>query len=208
MGLRVAVFASGGGSNFQALAERAREYRVALLISNRAQAGVLKRAEQLEIPAHVLSPGSFENEELYIEKLRALLHKEKIDLIALAGYLSKIPPKLIELFQGRILNIHPSLLPRFGGKGLYGRYVHEAVIKAKETFSGATVHFVDEEYDTGPILIQERVPVLTDDTPDSLASRILDIEHQLFPKAIHLIAQGRVQVEGRHVSITPTIHDD
>ena len=208
MGLRVAVFASGGGSNFQALAERAREYRVALLISNRAQAGVLKRAEQLEIPAHVLSPGSFENEELYIEKLRALLHKEKIDLIALAGYLSKIPPKLIELFQGRILNIHPSLLPRFGGKGLYGRYVHEAVIKAKETFSGATVHFVDEEYDTGPILIQERVPVLTDDTPESLASRILDIEHQLFPKAIHLIAQGRVQVEGRHVSITPTIHDD
>jgi len=207
MGLRVAVFASGGGSNFQALVEDAHEYRVVLLISNRAEAGVLKRAERLEIPAHVLTPDTFENDELYTDTVIDLLQKEKIDLIALAGYLSKIPARMIEAFQGRILNIHPSLLPRFGGKGLYGKYVHEAVIKARETFSGATVHFVDEEYDTGPILLQEKVPVLSDDTPDSLAARILEIEHQLFPRAIRLIARGRVQIEGRHATIIPTIHD-
>ena len=207
MSFHVAVFASGGGSNFQALAECARQYKVALLISNHTGAGVLKRAHQLKIPAHVISPSSFENEQLYTDHVIDLLQKENIDSIALAGYLSKIPARMIEAFQGPILNIHPALLPRFGGQGLYGRRVHEAVIKAKETVSGATVHFVDEEYDTGPILLQQKVPVLADDTPDSLAARILRVEHQLFPKAMHLIAQGRVQVGGKHVTITPNTHD-
>ena len=203
MNLRVAVFASGGGSNFQAIAENALNYRVALVVCNRSKAGVLNRAQTLGISTHVLSPRAFESEQLYASALLELLHSEKIDLIALAGYLCKIPAPVVEAFWGRILNIHPALLPRFGGKGLYGHRVHKAVLEAKEAISGATVHFVDEEYDTGPILLQEKVPVLPEDTPDSLAERVLAVEHQIFPKALDLIAQGRVQIKGRRVIIKP-----
>ncbi len=209
MNLRVAVFASGGGSNFQAIAENALNYRVVLVVCNRSKAGVLGRAHNLGVPTHVLSPRAFESKKLYANALLELLHTEKIDLIALAGYLCKIPAPVVEAFWGRILNIHPALLPRFGGKGLYGRRVHKAVLEAKEAFSGATVHFVDEEYDTGPILIQKKVPVLPEDTPDSLAERVLAVEHQIFPEALDLIAQGRVQIKGRRVTIKPIkTHDD
>lgn len=209
MNLRVAVFASGGGSNFQAIAENALNYRVVLVVCNRSKAGVLGRAQTLGVSTQVLSPRAFESEKLYANALLELLHTEKIDLIALAGYLCKIPAPVVEAFWGRILNIHPALLPRFGGKGLYGRRVHKAVLEAKEAFSGATVHFVDEEYDTGPILLQKKVPVLPEDTPDSLAERVLAVEHQIFPEALDLIAQGRVQIKGRHVIIKPIkTHDD
>lgn len=203
MNLRVAVFASGGGSNFQAIAENALSYRVTLVVCNRYKAGVLDRAQTLGVSTRVLFPRAFESDKLYANTLLELLHAEKIDLIALAGYLCKIPVPVVEAFWGRILNIHPALLPRFGGKGLYGHRVHQAVLKAKETFSGATVHFVDEEYDTGPILLQKKVPVLPDDTPDSLAERVLAVEHQIFPEALDLIAQGRVQIKGRRVIIKP-----
>ena len=209
MNLRVAVFASGGGSNFQAIAENALNYRVTLVVCNRHKAGVLDRARALGVPAQVLSPRAFESDKLYANSLLELLHTERIDLIALAGYLCKIPAPVVEAFWGRILNIHPALLPRFGGKGLYGHRVHKAVLEAKESFSGATVHFVDEEYDTGPILLQKKVPVLPDDTPDSLAGRVLAVEHKIFPEAIDLIAQGRVQIKGRRVTIQPIkTHDD
>lgn len=207
MGLRVAVFASGGGSNFQALVKHARHYRVVLLVSNRPQAGVLHRAKKLGIPSHILSPRIFGDETSYVDAVLDLLHKENIDLIALAGYLSKVPSRIIGAFRGRILNIHPALLPRFGGKGFYGSRVHKAVLEAKETFSGATVHFVDEEYDTGPILLQKKVPVHADDTSDSLAARVLSVEHQLFPEAIHLIAQGRVQIQDGRATILPHTDD-
>ena len=203
MKLRVAVFASGGGSNFQAIAENALSYRVALVVCNRSRAGVLDRAKALGVPTHVLSPRAFESDTLYANTLLELLHTEKIDLITLAGYLCKIPAPVVESFWGRILNIHPALLPRFGGKGLYGHRVHKAVLEAREAISGATVHFVDEEYDTGPILLQRKVPVLPDDTPDSLAERVLAVEHKIFPEAIELIAQGRVQIKGRRVIIKP-----
>lgn len=209
MKLRVAVFASGGGSNFQAIAENALSYRVTLVVCNRSKAGVLDRAHALGVPTQVLSPRAFESDTLYANTLLELLHTKNIDLIALAGYLCKVPVPVVEAFWGRILNIHPALLPRFGGKGLYGHRVHKAVLEAKETFSGATVHFVDEEYDTGPILLQKKVPVLPDDTPDTLAERVLAVEHQIFPEAIDLIARGRVQIEGRRVVIKPRkTHDD
>jgi phosphoribosylglycinamide formyltransferase-1 len=209
MNLRVAVFASGGGSNFQALVENALNYRAILVVCNRSKAGVLDRAHTLGVSTHVLSPRAFESDQLYTNALLELLYTEKIDLIALAGYLCKIPAPVVEAFWGRILNIHPALLPRFGGKGLYGRRVHEAVLEAKEAFSGATVHFVDEEYDTGPILLQKKVPVLPGDTPDSLAERVLAVEHQIFPEALDLIAQGRVQIKGRRVIIKPVkTHDN
>ncbi len=207
MGLRVAVFASGGGSNFQALVERAHQYRVVLLVCNRPQSGVLKRAKQLDIPSHILSPRILGSEVSYVDTVLDLLDKENIDLIALAGYLLKVPSKIIKTFQGRILNIHPSLLPRFGGKGFYGSRVHKAVLEARETVSGATVHFVDEDYDTGPILLQKQVPVHTDDTPDSLAARVLKVEHQIYPEAIRLIAQERVHIQGHHVTIHPHTDD-
>ena len=209
MKLRVAVFASGGGSNFQAIAENALSYRVTLVVCNRSKAGVLDRAHALAVPTRVLSPRAFESDQLYANALLDLLHTEKIDLIALAGYLCKIPVAVVEAYWGRILNIHPALLPRFGGKGLYGQRVHKAVLEAKEAFSGATVHFVDEEYDTGPILLQKKVPVLPDDTPNSLAERVLAVEHKIFPEAIDLIAQGRVQIKGRRAIIQPIkTHDD
>ncbi|MCY4224167.1 MAG: phosphoribosylglycinamide formyltransferase [Bacteroidetes bacterium] len=207
MGFYVAVFASGGGSNFQALADHAIEYSVELLVTNRPNVGALQRAERLEIPAQVIVPASYKNEELYSKAVIQLLEQQRIDLIALAGYLSKIPAQLIHDFSGPILNIHPSLLPRFGGKGLYGKHVHQAVIDAKETTSGATVHIVDEEYDTGPIILQESIPVLGNDTPDSLALRVLNIEHQLYPKVINLFAQKRVKLTGRHATILPSLHD-
>ena len=207
MGMRVAIFASGGGSNFQALVESAHRYQVPLLICNHSKAGALKRAQILGIRSEVISPRTFQHEDFYTAAMLELLHEERIELIALAGYLSKIPTPIIEVFPGRILNIHPSLLPNYGGKGFYGRRVHEAVIEAGDSVSGATVHIVDENYDTGPIVLQKKISVLADDTPDSLAARVLMIEHQLFPKAIHLFAEGRIKVSGRNVTITPSIHD-
>jgi len=207
MGFRVAVFASGGGSNFQALADHAIDYNVELLVTNRSKIGALERADRLKIPAHVIPPARFKKEELYSKSVIQLLQEQRIDLVALAGYLSKIPSQLVLEFSGPILNIHPALLPRFGGKGLYGKRVHQAVLEAKETISGATVHIVDEEYDTGPIILQETVPILGNDTPDSLALRILNIEHQLYPKVVNLFAQKRVKLKGRHVTILPSTYD-
>ena len=207
MGFRVAVFASGGGSNFQAIVDHAKDYSVELLVTSRPKIGALERAERLGIPSHVIPPARFTQEELYSKDVIQILQEHRIDLIALAGYLSKIPPSLIIEFSGPILNIHPALLPRFGGKGLYGKRVHQAVIKAKETISGATVHIVDEEYDTGPIIFQETVPVFEKDTPDSLALRVLNTEHQLYPKVIHLFAQKRVKIEGKHAVILASTHD-
>lgn len=203
MGLRVAVFASGGGSNFQALFEYAQEYKVVLLVSNRSDAGALVRAQRLKIPSKVISSRTYASEESYIDTVLELMRKENIDLIALAGYLSKIPVRMIQAFQGRILNIHPALLPKYGGKGFYGARVHQAVLEAQESVSGATVHFVDENYDTGPVLLQKKIPVLADDTPASLAARVLEVEHQIYPEAIRLIAQGRVQIQGQHATIIP-----
>ncbi|MCY4170824.1 MAG: phosphoribosylglycinamide formyltransferase [Bacteroidetes bacterium] len=203
MGLRVAVFASGGGSNFEALVKNAEHYSIELLVSNRSDIGALKRAERLGIQAHVINPTTFNTQSLYIDKVIHLLKEKHINHIALAGYLAKIPSQLIAEFSGLILNIHPSLLPRFGGKGFYGKHVHHAVIEAKECVSGATVHIVDEEYDTGPILLQESIPVLEDDTPDSLALKILAIEHKIYPKSLNLIGQERVKLHNGHITILP-----
>ncbi len=200
MSLRVAVFASGGGSNFEALVTNAQFYTIQLLVSNRSNIGALERAKRLEIPAHVINPATYSTQDLYIDRILQLFKEQQIDLIALAGYLSKIPSRLIADFSGLILNIHPSLLPRFGGKGFYGIHVHRAVIEAREAISGVTVHLVDKDYDTGAILLQETVPVLEDDTPESLSQRILKIEHEIYPKSLNLIAQKRVKFD--HGSVT------
>jgi phosphoribosylglycinamide formyltransferase-1 len=191
--MKLAVFASGGGSNFQAIVDAAASGRfsgeVVLCLSNRKAAGVLDRAQTAGIPTVVLSPRNFDDAAEYEDVLLATLSRYGVDFIALAGYLQKIPPKIVERFRGRIVNIHPALLPAFGGKGMYGIHVHEAVLAAGVSTSGATVHVVDEEYDTGPIVLQEAVAVEPGDTPETLAARVLEVEHRLYPAALALLAE-------------------
>jgi phosphoribosylglycinamide formyltransferase 1 len=192
--MRIAVFASGGGSNFQAIVDASNTglqgLDVVLCVTNRPDAGVLVRAESAGIKTLVISSGSFDSPADFAEALLAELKTHRVDLIALAGYLKKVPLKLVRAFPQKILNIHPALLPEFGGKGMYGHHVHEAVIESGASHSGATVHFVDEDYDTGRILIQREVRVHPDDTPDTLAARVLSIEHQLYPEALQLVLSG------------------
>lgn len=196
MSVRLAVFASGGGSNLQALLDRfakAEHVCVALVVSDRADAGALTRAaavgvEAVHVPVSRRATAEVERETL--GKLAA----QNIDMIALAGYLRLIPPTIVEQYRGRILNIHPALLPAFGGAGMYGRRVHEAVLAAGCRVTGATVHYVDERYDEGRIIVQWPVPVLPGDTADALAARVLQVEHRIYPAAIDAIARrGRIE---------------
>jgi len=143
----------------------------------------------------------------HADALLKLLKKHRIDLIALAGYLKKVPPVVVAAYRHRMLNIHPALLPDFGGAGYYGMRVHAAVLASGAQQSGATVHFVDNEYDTGPILLQDRVPVMPDDTPAKLAKRVLALEHRLYPQALQLLAQGLVRIDGRQVFIHNELRD-
>jgi phosphoribosylglycinamide formyltransferase-1 len=193
--LRIAVLGSGRGSNFQAILDAIQQgsipgARVCVVISNLAAAGILDIARAASLPAVHLSQKQFVSEDAFADALRTVLQDHAVNLIVLAGYLKRLPARVIQEYRGRILNIHPALLPRFGGKGMYGHHVHEAVIAAGERYSGATVHFVDEEYDHGPILLQRTVPVAATDTPDSLAGKVLRIEHELYPEAIRMIARN------------------
>jgi phosphoribosylglycinamide formyltransferase-1 len=183
--MRVAVAISGGGSNLQALLDAlgpGAPAQVALVISSSATAGGIERARSRKVPTHILTDHRSPAEWL------AQLQQHRIDLIVLAGYLKLVPPGVISSFRGRILNIHPALLPAFGGAGMYGKRVHEAVLASGVKESGCTVHLVDEEYDRGEILAQARVPVLPGDTAESLAARVLAAEHQLLPKIVLEVA--------------------
>ncbi len=179
---RVAVFASGGGTNLQALLDRSRaaaaRYRVALVVSDRSGAGALDRARAAGVPA-VVVPVAGEDPAVVAASLLSGLAAHRIDLIALAGYLRLVPAAVVDRYRGRIVNVHPAPLPRFGGAGMYGMRVHEAVLGAGIPVSGPTVHLVDEEYDRGRVLAHEEVPVRPDDTPESLAERVLAVEHRL-----------------------------
>ena len=191
--LNVAVFGSGRGSNFQAILTALEQgslpgVAIRLVISNSSSAGILDIARTQCIPAFHLSRKQFPSEETFTDALLALLERHGVDFIALAGYMKRVPARVVAAFRGRIINIHPALLPRFGGSGMYGRRVHEAVLASGETVSGATVHFVDEEYDHGAIILQQRVPVLTTDTPETLASRVLEAEHEAYPEALRRLA--------------------
>ncbi len=179
--MRVAVCASGGGSNLGALLDALRGSplaQVAVVLSNRADAGALDRARAAGIDAQVFD--DFADGAEWLRRLEA----HRVELIVLAGYLKLVPAPVIERYRGRIINIHPALLPKFGGAGMYGRRVHQAVVAAGETHSGATVHLVDEVYDRGAILAQAIVPVRPDDDADRLAARVLRAEHQLLPAVV------------------------
>jgi phosphoribosylglycinamide formyltransferase-1 len=201
--LRCAVFASGGGSNFQALLDRAAagdlHVEFALLIGNNSKAAAFERARSKGIPVLHVSPAHFESEDAYSASLLATLRESAVNLIILAGYMKKLPQAIVREFRHRIVNIHPGLLPAFGGKGMFGHHVHEAVLAYGAKLSGVTVHFVDEEYDHGPIILQEPVPVLDGDTPDTLAARVLKVEHASYWRAIEAIARGTIRIEGRQV---------
>ncbi len=187
----ILVFASGGGSNFKALhkATLKKEVpaRITALISDNPDAGALKYARDNEIPGVVISPGDYDNPMVYTDTLRKILEKESPRLIVLAGYLKKIPDEIVELYKRRIINIHPALLPKYGGKGWYGMRVHRAVIENRDKESGCTVHYVTRDYDEGPIIAQSRVPVRQDDTAESLAARVLKQEHLLYPKVVRFL---------------------
>jgi phosphoribosylglycinamide formyltransferase-1 len=190
MMLRLAVFASGGGTNLQALIDACRskviDAEIVAVVSNNSRAFALERARRAGINTFHISRKKYPDESEYIQTIKDVLSKHDIDLIVLAGYMKLLPVIIVRIYYGRIINIHPALLPKFGGKGMYGLNVHKAVIQAGEKHSGATVHMVDERYDHGPILIQRRVPVLADDSPESLAARVLEIEHKILPMAVSL----------------------
>lgn len=203
--LRLAVFASGGGSNFKAIldavANETLPATVVLLVSNKPGAGALAHARSYGVPTAVLDPSAFTSDEAYTEALQDALDAHCVTFIALAGYLRRIPSAVVRAYRGRMLNIHPALLPAFGGQGMYGRRVHEAVLASGVRWTGVTVHLVDEDYDTGPIVLQQPVPVQPGDTPDTLAARVLVEEHRLYPEALRLFAEDRVTVEGRRVHL-------
>ncbi len=185
---QIVVFASGSGTNFQALIDAIESgqinARIRGLITNRSDIKSLERAAEHGIESKVLSPADFSNDSKYEKELEKTLKEWDADLIVLAGYLLKIPDNIIEQYRNRIINIHPSLLPKYGGKGFYGMKVHRAVIDNKETESGCTVHLVNEEYDQGPILAQKKVPVHPSDDAETLAKRILKQEHSLLPEVV------------------------
>ena len=188
--INVAIFASGAGSNAQKIIDHFRtsdKIKIALIVCNKRGAGVLKIAAAENIPVLLIEKEKFFRGNAYIDELK----EKKVDLIVLAGFLWKIPDRLIEAFPRKIVNIHPALLPKFGGKGMYGNFVHEAVINAGEKMSGITIHYVDEDYDNGDTIFQARCAVLESDTPGSLAQRIHLLEHAHYPVVIEDLLKSR-----------------
>jgi len=183
---KLVFFASGSGSNFQSVIDAIQSRKISAsisgLITDNSEAGALKRAKKHHIPTAVIP---FSKEHHFSDQLEQKLNEWKPDYIILAGYLKKVPDSIVESFKNRIINIHPSLLPKYGGKGFYGRNVHKAAIEAGDAVSGCTVHFVNGEYDRGSIIKQKEVPVLPGDTPESLGKRVLAVEHKLLPDVIN-----------------------
>ncbi|MBI5245634.1 MAG: bifunctional phosphoribosylaminoimidazolecarboxamide formyltransferase/IMP cyclohydrolase [Elusimicrobia bacterium] len=209
--MKIAVFASGEGTNLQALLDACADGRVrgsvALVVSNKEDAGAVRRAQRVGIETLVCPQNDHPTPDEYNAFLAQECKKCGIELICLAGFMLKIKRPLIEAYNGKILNVHPALLPAFGGQGMYGRKVHEAVIASGVKISGATIHVVDEEYDHGPVVLQAHVPVLATDTAGTLAARVLAQEHWIYPRAVALFAEGRAKVEGGKVIVRPSPHE-
>ena len=205
--LRLAVLVSGGGTNLQAIMDSIQNgtitnAEIVTVISNNAGAYALERAKAYGAESLLLSPKDFDTREEFNQKLLETLKDRDIDLVVLAGYLVVVPPCVIQEYENRIINIHPSLIPSFCGTGCYGLHVHEKALARGVKVSGATVHFVDEGTDTGPIILQKPVMVQQGDTPEILQKRIMEeAEWVIMPKAIDLIANGKVHVDGRTVTI-------
>jgi formyltetrahydrofolate-dependent phosphoribosylglycinamide formyltransferase len=208
--IRIAVLLSGKGrgTNLQAILDSCDAGRIdgrtAVVVSATAGAPALERAEAKGIPTVTLPRKSYPDDASLDEALLRLLQERDIDLLCLSGFMRKVGPQLCSAFRWRILNIHPGLIPAFCGQGLYGSKVHEAVLEYGAKVSGVTVHFANEEYDAGPIVLQKCVPVEEGDTPETLAARILPVEHQAYSEAIQLFAEGRLEVlDGRRARVLP-----
>lgn len=198
--LKIAVLVSGGGTNLQAIIDsitdgRITDTKIEAVISNNPRAYALERAKKAGIEALCISPKSFESRADFNAALLEAVNERQVDLIVLAGFMVVVPEAMIRAYRNRIINIHPSLIPSFCGTGYYGLHVHEAALKRGVKISGATVHFVDEGTDTGPIIMQKAVEVLSDDTPEVLQRRIMEqAEWQIMPQVINLIAHDKVHV--------------
>jgi len=196
MKLRLGILASHGGSNAQAIIDACNSGRLdaepCIVISNNSDAQVMERARRAGIATRHLSSHTHPDPARLDEAILDAMVEHEVNLIVLAGYMKKLGPSTLKHFQNRVLNIHPALLPRFGGLGMYGRRVHEAVIAAGERESGVTIHLVDAEYDQGPILAQRKVPVMPDDSPDKLAARVLQAEHEIYVETLAKIARGEL----------------
>ena len=205
--LRVVVCVSGGGTNLQAILDRVadgtiKNTQIVRVISNNPKAYALERARSAGVEGICVSPKDYAEREAFHDALLAAVQEAEPDLVVLAGFLVAIPPKMVEAFPSRIINIHPSLIPSFCGVGYYGLHVHEAALARGVKVTSATVHFVDEDMDSGPILLQKAVAVQENDTPEILQRRVMEeAEWELLPRAISLIAEGRVRVEGRKTFI-------
>ena len=196
--MKLGFLASHGGSNMQAILDGCRDGTIlatpGLLICNNRNAQAIERAQPAGMPVSVLNGKTHPDPEALDQAMLDALQAASVDLVILAGFMKKIGPKTMASFRNRIVNIHPSLLPKFGGQGMYGLRVHEAVLAAGETETGATVHLIGSEYDEGSILQQVAVPVLPDDTPESLQQRVLENEHQLYPHTLAKISLGEIEL--------------
>jgi len=203
--VNIVVLVSGRGTDLQSIIDAVEEgwlkVNIQAVISDKEDAYALERAKQHGIPTYVLSKKVLKSE--FQEALLNLLTMLSPDLVVLAGFLTILGPQVVERFPQKIINIHPALLPSFCGKGFYGMKVHEAVYESGVKYTGCTVHFVDAGVDAGPIILQEVVKVDDDDTPETIAEKVVEVEHRLLPTAIKLISEGRVVLEGRRVRILP-----
>jgi phosphoribosylglycinamide formyltransferase-1 len=201
------MLASGSGTNLQAILDTCARSevsgRVVVVVSNNPKAHALDRARLAGIPAVAMHHRAFPDRDTFDGKLAEILNSYEVDLVCMAGFMRILGPWFVNQFAGRIMNIHPALLPSFGGLGMYGDRVHKAVLDSGSKFSGCTVHFANEAPDGGPIILQAVVPVLDTDTVETLAARIAQEEHKLYPQAVQLFAEGRLQIVGRRVRIVP-----
>jgi phosphoribosylglycinamide formyltransferase 1 len=199
--MRIGFLASHNGSNMQAIIDACKSGALqavpAVVISNNMDSGALARAESEGIPHYHLSGNTHPEPASLDQAILDTLLEHGVEVVVLAGYMKKLGPKTLAHFAGRILNVHPALLPKFGGKGMYGMHVHEAVIAAGEKESGVSIHVVDEEYDTGPVLAQARVPVMPGDTAETLQARVLKREHTLFPETLQRIVAGEITLPAK-----------
>ena len=205
MSTRIAVLCSGGGTNLQALIDAVErgtiDGKIVLVIANASKAYALERARQHGIPAVFVSKKQAGSDEVFNDAILAKLREAGAQLVVLAGYLPIVGEQIVRAYEHRIINIHPALIPAFCGPGMYGHHVHEAVLRYGAKISGATTHFVDEQVDHGGVIMQRSVPVLEDDTPDTLAARVLTVEHEILPESVRLFCAGKLGVDGRRVHV-------
>lgn len=205
MALRLAVLLSGSGTTLQNLLDRSGagtlDAEVVCVVSSREGVYGLERAQQAKIPAVAVPRKAYANTESFSDDVWRAVDAQHVDLVVLAGFMSLLT--IPKAYEGRIINVHPALIPAFCGKGMYGRHVHESVLEKGVKVTGVTVHMVDEEYDHGPIILQGVVPVLEDDSVESLEARVQAEERELYPQAIQLFAQNRLRLEGHRVRILP-----